>query len=203
MVIVYFITLFITFPNLILRAEEKPVPPYVLIGETGVALSTQLEGNWAPIFTQGYQKTLFVNCSPMPYLIDGEQYTLQLSERYKHIPVRANKIGKAALLQALKELVPLITMHLQSNPDAPTQPLVVIHSFESMEIPVCICLAVLPKLFDFNGMAKSEFGTVTNIFPGHLRPTMVEHITKEDMGKYYLLVDKYLPQVNLIVVLLF
>eukprot|EP00026_Physarum_polycephalum_P006223 Phypoly_transcript_06265.p1 GENE.Phypoly_transcript_06265~~Phypoly_transcript_06265.p1 ORF type:complete len:303 (+),score=46.69 Phypoly_transcript_06265:857-1765(+) len=151
--------------------------PYTLIGRTGLAVSTTVEcPNWHEVLDVSPNPVL-VNCSPLPYRLQGAQSLLADGPFYKHVPVNHKKAGKVALGHALHAVVPYVCSFFEKS-ESPRR-LVIIHSYESSEIPVCVCLAVLAKLFDFEGEKLVERNTVT----------------KEDMGKFYLLVDKYLPLV--------
>lgn len=129
--------------------------PYTMLGSTGLAISTSLEAtNWAAILQTPAPNPTLVNCSPLPYKLESSS-VLTDGLFYKHIPVRQKKVGKNALSAALHEVVPYIISvlesHLTTTKDG-NGPLVIVHSYESVEIPVCICIAVLAKLFDYEGI---------------------------------------------------
>ena len=134
-------------------------------------MSTAIEcPNWYEIFDTS-PKPAFVNCSPLPYRLQGSQSLLTDTPYYKHVPVSHKKAGKVGLGQALRAVVPFVCSWISGEVkeeakgeikggggghEEPPRRLVIIHSYESSEIPVCICLVVLAKLFDVEGMNNSN-----------------------------------------------
>lgn len=134
--------------------------PYTVLGNTGLAVSISIEStNWEAILQP---PTALVNCSPLPYKLQNSS-VLTDGPFYKYFPVRQKKAGKNALGAALQEAVPYVITQLTKSrgPNAEAdqitsdknRPFVIVHSYESVEIPVCICIAVLAKLFDYEGMS--------------------------------------------------
>jgi len=121
----------------------------------------------------------------MPYRLDGADMMQCGRDKYLQVLVPSTHssatygkrpAGRSALLHVLEEAVPFVLQHITSSKGCNT---ILLHSFEGLEIPVCVCISVLSQYFDYSG---------------NLLSSPREIISKSDISKFYQFVQKYFPQ---------
>lgn len=103
-----------------------------------IALGNGPEGTTSAVFSHF---GCIINCS-----ISGYQSLEQYPSKYLHVPMVEGKVEKTKLTSNLPSLLVFIRKHLEEGNN------ILIHSYQgSLEIPLCVALAVFLQFYDTQG----------------------------------------------------
>ncbi|KAF2074401.1 hypothetical protein CYY_004297 [Polysphondylium violaceum] len=172
----------------------------IKLGDTNIYISSSV-----PLLSCVWKYfDVLLNCSNITYdgvykeeEEDGHGDDDEKLSPYLHLPISEGKFGKDDLEFQLQDAEDFIYKHLKVNPNAR----VLIHSTHSKPNCVCIALVLITKYYLQNSTttnttsnSSSSSSTSSSSLQFQFNNEPKQNISKDDIKKSYLFIEKYCPQ---------